>query len=214
MKRAVVLFVIATVTLGIGTGFAATLNVGSHHLWAGTQTLTKSSCTLTGTSQTTDTYVNQASPTNSYGTGATTLVQPNSGAEKQTLIRFDLSSCNIPATGGADSATLTLVVTSAPKKSRTLTVTPITSTWSSTTTWNSAPTVGPSPTTTFSTGVADNASISIPVTIDVDDLIKSSAANYGWRISDQGSSAAQDTTTFASSDAASNKPRLMVNYEK
>jgi hypothetical protein len=51
------------------------------------------------------------------------------------------------------------------------------------------------------------------VTVDVDDLIKGSR-NDGWVITDEGSSAAQDTTTFATSNATSNKPVLTINYEK
>lgn len=215
MKRALVLAVVAMVAVGIGTGFAATLSVGSDHLWVGSQTLTRATCTLTGTTQATDTYVDQSKPTTSFGNGTTLLVQPDAGTEKQTLALFDLSKCSpaIPATGGADTATLKLVVTSTPKKSRTLTATPVTSTWSGTTTWNTAPTVSGSSTTTFSTGTTNNATLSIPVTIDVDGFIKGSA-NYGWRISDTGSAVAGDTTTFASSNASSNKPQLVINYEK
>ena len=214
MKRPLVLALIAATAIATGTGFAATLAVGSNHLWAGSQTLTKATCTLTGTTQTTDTYVSQSNATSSFGTGTTMLVQPDAGSQKWAFVRFDLSSCAIPTTGGADTATLQLRITSAPKNSRTLTVTPIASTWANTVTWNSVPTFAGSATTTFATGSANNTTVNIPVTIDVDDLIKSSTANYGWRISDGGSSAAQDTTTFASSNAASNKPQLVINYEK
>jgi hypothetical protein len=216
MKRLLLVLVVAGIAIGVGTGFAATMTVGSHHLWGGTQTLTKATCTLSGTTSSTDTYVNQASATSSFGTGTTMLVQPDSGSQKWAFIRFDLSQCSpvIPTTGGADTATLKLVVTVTPRSSRTLTVTPIASTWSNTTTWNAAPSFASSATTTFATGTTNNATISIPVTIDVDALIKSSTANYGWRISDGGSAASQDTTTFASSNATSNKPQLVVNYEK
>jgi hypothetical protein len=213
--RKLVLLVVATVAVATGTGFAATLGVGSDHLWAGTQTIQHlGPCTVTGTTATTDTYVNQGSATSSFGTGTTMLVQPDAGSQKWAFVRFDLSSCAIPTTGGADSATLKLVVTVTPRASRTLTMTPIASTWSNTTTWNTAPTFGSSATTTFATGTTNNATLSIPVTIDVDDLIKSSTANYGWRVSDGGSAASQDTTTFATSNASSNKPQLVINYEK
>lgn len=218
MKRVALLLVVATMTVGIsiGTGFAATLGVASDHLWAGTQTLTKATCTLTGTTSTTDTYVNQASATSSFGTGTTMLVQPDAASQKWSFVRFDLSQCSpvIPTTGGADTATLSLRITAAPKASRTLTMTPIASNWSNATTWNTAPSFASSATTTFATGTANNTTVSIPVTIDVDALIKSSTANYGWRISDGGAAVAQDTTTFATSDATSNKPTLTINYEK
>jgi hypothetical protein len=213
MKR-VGIFVAAALAIGTGVGFAATLNVGSDHLWAGTQTLTKSTCTLTGTTTATDTYVSQASPSSSFGSGTTLVVQPNTGSQEWAFIRFDLSSCAIPATGGADSATLKLTITSAPRSSRTLTVTPVLSTWSNTTTWNAAQSLSyDTPTTTFATGTS-TGTLSIPVTVDVDALIKSSTANDGWRISDGGSTSTKDTTTFASSNATSGKPQLVINYEK
>jgi hypothetical protein len=214
MIRKLVILVAATVAIATGTGFAATLGVGSHHLWAGTQTLTKATCTLSGTTATTDTYVDQKRPTNSFGTATTMPVTPDSGSQQWAFVRFDLSTCAIPATGGADSAILQLRVTTAPKTDRVLTVTPITSTWSNATTWNTAPSFGSSATTTFHTGSASNVTVSIPVTIDVDALIKSPTANYGWQISDTGSAAPQDTSTFASSNASSNRPTLVINYEK
>lgn len=216
--RRVALLLAATVAIGtavsFGAAFAATLDVGSDHLWAGTQTLTKSSCTLTG-SATTDTYVWQGSASSSYGSGTTLLVQPNSGSQEWTFVQFDLSSCGIPTTGGADSATLKLTITSAPKSSRTLTVTPVLSSWSGSTTWNGAQSLsyGSSPTTTFATGSTSGATVSVPVTVDVDALIKG-ASTYGWRISDGGASASRDTTTFASSNASSGKPQLVIDYEK
>jgi hypothetical protein len=214
MKRFVVIAIVAVLAISIGTGFAATLTVGSHHLWAGTQSLTKTTCTLTGTTESVDTYINQSSATTNYASTTTMLVQPNSGSEKRSLITFDLSKCSpaIPTTGGADTATLSLHVTSAPKNSRTLTLWRATSSWSSTTTWNTGPSLASSSTTTFASGSAVTT-LSIPVTVDVDDLIKGST-NDGWVITDEGSSAAQDTTTFATSNATSNKPVLTINYEK
>lgn len=215
MKRGLILVGVAVLAISIGHAFAATLTVGSDHLWASAtpQTLTKGTCTLTGTTQSTDTYVNQGSSSSSYGGTTTMLVQPNRGSEKQSLILFDLSKCPtaIPTTGGADSATLSLRITSAPKSSRTLTVWRAGASWSSSTTWNTRPSTG-SQTTTFSTGT--NAStVSIPVTIDVDNFIQGTS-NDGWVITDEGSSAAQDTTTFATSNAASNKPTLTITYEQ
>lgn len=213
--RRILLVLAALSGIGAGVGYAATLAVTSNHLWAGSQALTKSSCTLTGTSQTTDTYVDQNKPTNQFGGTATMLVKPSPTTAQWTLIRFDLSSCNIPTSGGADNATLSLRITSAPAASRTLTVTPITSSWSASTTWNGAQGLGyGSPTTTFATGKTNNVTVSVPVTVDVDALIKSSSANYGWVVQDLGSTGAGTTTTFASSNAGSNRPQLVINYEK
>jgi hypothetical protein len=200
----------ALTAIGVGAGYAATLSVSSHHLWAGSQTLTKSTCTVTGG---TDTYVDENKPNQNNGNDTTLPVQPDTGKRRYALFVFDLSSCAIPTTGGADSATLKLVVTAAPNASRTLTVTPITSTWNGSTSWNSAPTYAGTNTTTFASGTSNNATLSIPVTVDVDRFIKG-ATNYGWRIADLGTPAANDATTFASSNASANKPQLVINYEK
>ena len=208
----------ATVGVGAGVGYAASLTVNSWHLWAGSQPLTKAQCTLTGTTSTTNTYVVQSSP-NSNNSGSTTmLVRSNSGSQDWSFVRFDLSKCPIaiPTTGGADTATLTLFITTAPASSRTLTVTPVLTTWASTLTWNQAQllTYG-TQTTTITTGTTGNTAKTATVTVDVDSLIKNPSASFGWRIADS-SSTTSATTTFATSSntTASHRPQLVVNYEK
>lgn len=213
MKR-VALVLVATLAVGTGVGFAATLGIGSDHLWAGSQTLTKGTCTLTGTAQSTDTYVDEKSPKNSFGTGTTIQTRPDNNNRRYALLRFDLSSCNLPTTGGADTATLSLRITSAPSVSRTLTVTPITSSWSSTSTWNTMPTYSGSDTTTFATGTSNNVTKTVTVTADVDDFIKGNVTNWGWRIADLTATNTNYTTQIASSNASSNKPTLTIDYEK
>jgi hypothetical protein len=210
--RRLLLLLVVTLAVGISVAYAASLSVASGHLWAGSQTLTKSSCTLSGTSSTTDTYVDENSATSSFG-GATTLgVSPKSAKRLWTLVRFDLSSCSIPATGGADSATLTLHITTAPGSSQTLNVATITSSWSGATTWNTAPTTGAA-FATITTGTTTGAK-TVTVTADVDALIKNSSANYGWLISEP-SSATNVTTLFGSSEnSAANQPQLVISYEK
>jgi hypothetical protein len=216
--RRVAILLAATVGVSAGVAYAATLNVTSWHLWAGSQTLTKGTCTLTGTAQSTDTYVNSKSANTNYGTGTTMLVRPNANNEQWSFVAFNLAGCAIPTTGGADSATLTLTITSTPNASRTLTVWPVLSAWSeSGLNWNSAQSLSyGGATTTFATGTTNNATLSIPVTIDVDALIKNTSANYGWRITDEGSQAGGDTSTFATSENATSgaRPKLVINYEK
>jgi hypothetical protein len=205
-----------TVAVGLGVAYAASLSVASGHLWAGAQSLTKgpTPCTLSGTSSTTDTYVDEQNPTSSFGGASTLGVSPKSGKRQWLLVRFDLSSCAIPTTGGADSATLNLRITTAPGSSRTLDVSTISSTWSGTTTWNTAPTTG-APFATITTGTTSNVTKSVTVTADVDALIKSGSANYGWLISEP-SSASNVTTLFGSAENATpaNQPQLVINYEK
>jgi hypothetical protein len=214
--RRVAVVLAATVGISAGVAYAATLSVGSWHLWAGSQTLTKATCTLTGTTQTTDASVVQANPNTANGTGTTMLVKSNSGSADWSFVSFDLSSCAIPTSGGADTATLTLFITTAPATSRTITLTPVLATWSNSLTWNIAQTLtyGSAATTTLTTGTVNNTAKSVPVTVDIDALIKNPAANFGWRLNDTGATSA--TTTFATSNngTAPRRPQLVINYEK
>jgi len=214
VRRLALLFVV-TLCACTTSAFAATLNVASWHLWTGSQTLTKSSCTLTGTSVTTDTYADEAHAGDN-STANTMKVAPGAGTQMWTFVRFDLSSCSIPTTGGADTATLSLRITNAPASDRTLAVTPVLSTWTgaSLASFSGATSLGyGSTTTTFTTGTTNNVTKSFPVTIDVDALIKSSTANYGWRITDGGSGTATTTIASANNATAGNRSQLVINYE-
>jgi hypothetical protein len=215
MKRLLLLLAL-TLAASTTTAFAATLNVSSWHLWAGSQVLTHATCTLTGTASTTDTYVDEQSASASFG-GATTLaVSPKSGKQNWAFIRFDLSSCNIPATGGADSATLTVTVTGAPGSSRTIDVTTVGSTWNGSLTWTAAQSLSyGSSIGSFTTGTTSGVTRSVTVTADVDALIRNGSASFGWRLAD-GGSAANVATTFGSAEnaTAGNRPQLVINYVK
>jgi hypothetical protein len=209
--RRLALVVGATLALGSSAAFAATLSVGTWHLWAGSQTLTKSQCTVTGA---TDTYADEK--TSGDNSSSTTLAeQPDSGKRQWIYLRFDLSSCNVPATGGADSATLTLFEAAAPRTTRTLTLAPVQSTWPANLPFANALTLTyGTATATFATGTASNVALPITVTADVDAFIKSPATAFGWRLSDGNAQAGGDQATFASSEAPANKPTLVINYEK
>ena len=211
------LAILVTAAFGFSgaAAYGATVAVGAWHLWSGSQTLTKGTCTVSGSSATTDTYVDSSHASNNFGTATTLLTKPDANQTLWTFIRFDLSSCNLPTTGGADSATLKLFLNPAPNPGRTLTIAPVLSSWAQTLTWTQAQslTYGAA-TTTFATGNSNSVTLSIPVTVDVDALFTSSSANYGWRISDGGGAAGGDKATFASTDAGSNGPQLVISYEK
>jgi hypothetical protein len=207
MRRLGVLLLL-TIGVGSGVAYAATLSVSSWSLFAGSQALTKGTCTVTGAL---DTYVDQSNAGQSFGTSTFLGTRSNTGSKAWTFVKFDLSSCSLPTTAGADSATLSLRLTMAPGSSRTLTVTPVLSSWGNTLTWTQAQSLSyGSTTTTFTTGTTSNVTRTATVTVDVDDLIKSPSANYGWRIQDNGGGSF--TSVFASSDSASNKPQLVINY--
>jgi hypothetical protein len=213
------LLVLGALTLAVSSSvaYAATLTVSSWHLWAGSQTLTKATCTVTGALI--DTYVEQNNATTSFGAAATLDLVPSGDApkEKWVFVKFDLSSCAIPATGGADSATMSLYLSAAPTTSFNFDATRVTSTWASSLTWNQAQalTYAGSATTSAVGGTTSNVRINFPVTVDVDSFIKG-VSNYGWRISDTGAgqNAVKDLASFASTDSGANVPTLTINYEK
>jgi hypothetical protein len=217
MTRRMLLLVALTLAATSSAAYAASLTVSSWHLWAGSQTLTKATCTVTGAQ--TDTYVDQNAPTASFGAAATLNLLPSgdSPKEKWVFVQFDLSSCAIPATGGADSATMSLYLSSAPTTSFNFDATRVTSAWAGTLTWNQAQTLSyaGSATTSAAGGTTSGVRISFPVTVDVDSFIKG-GSNFGWRISDTGSgqNAVKDLATFAATDSGANVPTLTINYEK
>lgn len=209
--RRLALVVGATLALGSSAAFAATLNVGTWHLWAGSQTLTKSQCTVTGA---TDTYADEKTSVDNSGS-LVLSEQPDSGKRQWIYIRFDLSSCNIPTTGGADSATLTLFESIAPKSSRTLTLAPVQGTWPANLPFATALALTyRASTASVATGTTSNVALPITVTADVDGFIKSPSTAFGWRISDGAAQSALDQAVFTSSEAPANKPTLVINYEK
>lgn len=215
IRRLALLLVIGVTAAGTTAGFAATLNVSSWHLWAGSQTLTKSSCTVTGAAA--DTFVNQASSTATYGGASTLDVLADSGVQKWAFLRFDLSSCNIPSTGGADSATLRLYLTNAPTRSFTLTLARVVDPWTTSLTWSAAQSLAyASATSTAASGTTSGTWVTFTVTANVDDFLQGLATNNGWYVTASGATqnATKDLLQFASSAATSNKPQLVVNYEK
>lgn len=195
----------------VGVVYAASLGLSSNKLFAWGQTLTKGTCNQTSTTAD-DTYVQQASPTSTAGATATTLsISPTAGSQRYAFIRFNLSGCAIPTTGGADSAVLTVNVRTA--GADTVSLFPVTSSWSSSTlTWNgvSGLTIGPTATGSFS--ASTTGAKTVTVTADADAAIK--AGNlWGWELR-----ATSGTATVAIGAAenltAANRPSMTLGYEK
>ena len=194
-----------------GVGYAASLGLASKSLHAWTQTLTKATCNQTSTTAD-DTFVQQGSPTSTAGGTATTLtIRPTALLQDYAFIRFDLSGCSLPTTGGADSAVLTVRVTTS--GADTISVFPVTSSWSSSTlNWNgvSGLTVGSTATGTFSASSTGNKTVT--VTADVDTAIKAGAL-WGWELR-----ATSGTATVAigaaENNSAANRPSMTLSDEK
>jgi hypothetical protein len=195
----------------VGVVYAASLGLSSNKLFAWGQTLTKGTCNQTSTTAD-DTYVQQASPTSTAGATATTLsISPTAGSQRYAFIRFNLSGCAIPTTGGADSAVLTVNVRTA--GADTVSLFPVTSSWSSSTlTWNgvSGLTIGSTATGSFS--ASTTGAKTVTVTADVDAAIKAGTL-WGWELR-----ATSGTATVAIGAAenltAANRPSMTLSYEK
>jgi hypothetical protein len=194
-----------------GVGYAASLGLGSKQLHAWRQTLTKGTCNQTSTTAD-DTYVQQASPTSTAGGTATTLlIRPGAGSQDYAFIRFNLSACSIPTTGGADSAVLSVTVTTSGND--TISVFPVTSSWSSSTlNWNgiSSLTIGSTATGTFSSSTTGAKTVT--VTADVDAAIKAGTL-WGWEL--RATSGTANVVIGAAENATStNRPSMTLSYEK
>jgi len=209
-RRLAIAIVVAT-GASIGVGYAASLGLGSNQLHAWRQTLTKGTCNQTSATAD-DTYVQQALPTSTAGGSATTLtISPTALAQDYAFIRFDLSGCSLPTTAGADTATLTVFVTT--NGNDTISLFPVYSSWSSSTlTWNgvSGLTIGSTATTSFS--ASSNGSATVTVTADVDSAIKAGTL-WGWEL--RATSGTAIVGIGASENASSMKrPSMTLSYEK
>jgi len=194
-----------------GVAYAASLGLGSSKLYAWSQTLTKGTCNQTSTTAD-DTYVQQASPNSTAGGTATTLtIKPTAGSQDYAFIRFNLSGCTLPTTAGADSAVLSIFVTTA--GADTISLFPVYSSWSSSTlTWNglSGLTIGSTATTTFS--AATTGAKTATVTADVDAAIKAGTL-WGWELRAT-SGAATVAIGAAENGTAARRPSMTLGYEK
>jgi len=194
-----------------GVGYAASLGLVSKKLHVWSQTLTKGTCNQTSTTAA-DTYVRQANPNSVAGGTATTLrIVPTAGSQEYSFITFNLSGCSLPTTGGADSAALSVFVTTAGND--TISLFPVYSSWSeSTLNWNGLGglTIGSTATTTFS-GATTGAK-TVPVTADVDAAIKAGTL-WGWELRATTGTA---NVVLASSENgnAARRPSMTLSYEK
>lgn len=203
--------IVVAMSSSAGVGYAASLGLSSKKLYAWSQILTKGTCNQTSATAD-DTYVQQASPASTAGGTDTNLtIGGAAGSQDYAFVRFDLSGCGLPTTAGADSATLTLTVTT--KSNDTISVFPVYSSWSSSTlNWNGLGglTIGATPTTTF---VPSNpGAVTIPVTADVDAAIKAGTL-WGWELRDT-SGTAVSAVGSSENNAAGKRPSLSLSYEK
>jgi hypothetical protein len=199
-----------TALVGATVAFATSLTVASAKLTVFT------SCTLDYNSGgIEDAYAQQDAATSAHNTAALDVKSDGGTKNQYTYIKFTnlLTSC--PALSGANvrSATLTLVMTTAPTRAKTYTVGEVdpAASWTQTTlTWNNKPAVV-STTSTFAPGTTTGTK-----TADVTSDVVSFAAgttNNGWRIADLVTTT-NDLGAFASAEngTTANRPKLVIGY--
>jgi hypothetical protein len=194
-----------------GVAYAASLGLSSNKLWAWGQTLTKGTCNQTYTTAD-DTFVQGGPGGNTPQGGATTLsINPGGPGAKDAFIRFDLSGCALATTAGADSASLTVFVTSS--SAHTVSLYPVYSSWSGSTlvmSGVSSLTIGSTATTSFT---ASAGSHTVTVTADVDAAIKAGVL-WGWELKDTTGGMGNEALASAENSTVANRPSLTLSYAR
>jgi hypothetical protein len=210
--------VAASLVLGSGVALAASLAITSSNLTTTTIVagVPISTCTLTSSA---DSYVDQATLQQGSNFGGATSLQVESSqtvlaTNKRSFVKFDLSSCSIPAVAAVQSATLSVFLSTAPNQSRTWNINRVTAAWTEAgITWSNQPASTSS--TSVTTGTTSNVTLQATVTSDVQSFVSGSQTNNGWRFSD---SVENSSTTrngqFRSREfgTAAQRPTLVVNY--
>jgi hypothetical protein len=164
------------------TAFAASLTVSSSRLtsYASASSVPTSTCTVGAAA---DSYVSNALLQTGTNFGGASELHVSGGAtDKRSFVRFDLSC--LPSTAEVKSASLRLVLSSAPSQSRTYALHRVSASWAEgSITWSNQPGVGAS-SGTVSTGTTGGVTLQWTVTSDVQAFVAGSASNNGWRVSD------------------------------
>jgi hypothetical protein len=218
--RWVLSIVAASLLLGSGVGLAASLAVTSTKLTTSTilAAVPLSTCTVTPSA---DSYVDQATLQQGSNFGGVTPLQVESSqtlallpTNKRSFVKFDLSTCSIPAAAAVQSATLSVYLSTAPNQSRTWNINRVTAAWTEgAITWSNQPASTSS--TSVATGTTSNVTLQASVTSDVQSFVSGSQTNNGWRYSDsvENSSTARNGQ-FKSREGSppAQRPTLVVNY--
>jgi hypothetical protein len=215
-RRLVVAVALVGIPFGAVTALAANMSVASSRLtsFSGATSVPTSTCTLDTAAITADSYVSNALLQGDTNFGSATELHVSGGAtDKRTFARFDIASC-IPSTAEIKSASLRFVLNTAPSQSRTYEAHRVSASWGEgTITWNNQPGVGAS-SGTVATGTTNGVTLQWSVATDVQAFVNGSATNNGWRISDTDESGiiSSQEGRFGSSEAASNRPQLVIVY--
>ena len=217
-RTSVVLAVSAGALAAAVVASAASLGVVPARLtWdEAVSSIAATTCTLTA--PVADAYVDGALllMNSNFGSSPDLRVQSSTLGNRRSFVRFDLSSCAIPATARVTGATVSLYLSQAPGSSRTYEIRRLTSSWvEATVTFANQPATAGAATSTTGTGIASGVTLSWPVDSDAQAFVAGTAMNNGWRIIDsaEGALLAVDSTFGARERATtSERPKLVLTY--
>jgi hypothetical protein len=181
-RRLVLVALAVAILLGATSALASSLSVTSARLtsFSGPTSVPTSTCSLGAEA---DSYVSNAVLQADTNFGTATELHVSAGlTDKRSFVRFELSC--VPGTAEVKSATLRLVLATAPSSSRTYAAHRVSASWAEgSITWNNQPGIGVS-SGTVATGTTNGVTLQWTVTSDVQAFVNGSATNNGWRIAD------------------------------
>lgn len=211
-----ILLVTASMVFALSAGSATHLTVSSAQLATYSRTYgTPATCSLPPVA---DGHVRTggADADTNYGTATTLDVRADAGSTSRVLARFDLAACSpaIAPDAIVHSAHLRLTLFASATATRVYEVYRSIETWDETTvTWNTQPTVALDVTSslTLPSGTSASTVVEWNVLADVQDFVSGAATNHGWRVNDGAEGAAAEQS-FASREATSGQPQLVITY--
>lgn len=175
-----------------------------------------STCTLSAPAADADVDGSLLTMNSNFGSSPDLRIRSSTLGNRRSFVRFDLSSCAIPAAARVTNATVTLYLTQSPNSSRTYEIRRVTAGWAEgTVTFANQPATAAAATSTTSTGTTSGVTLSWPVTTDAQAFAAGTATNNGWRVVDssEGALLAIDSTFGARERAsAGERPQLIVTY--
>jgi hypothetical protein len=218
-RRASVVLVVSAGALGAAVvASAASLGLVPARLtsYDAASSIAATTCTLT--SPVADAYVDGALllMNTNFGSSLDLQVRSSTVGNRRSFVRFDLSSCAIPAAARVTQAVVTLYLSQAPGSSRTYEIRRLTASWvEGTVTFANQPAAAGGATSATMTGTTSGVTLTWPVTSDAQAFVAGTATNNGWRVVDsaEGALVAIDSTFGARERAtASERPKLVVTY--
>lgn len=210
MRTVRLLAALAALLTTAGIAWGASLGVSSSRLTVDSPEV----CTLGAEA---DTWVDQSSPGTNFGGDGDLAVRSLALANRRALLRFDLSTCNIPSDATVNGATLNLYLSSAPSLSRIWGAHRVEGAWSETgVTWDTQPAAALTATDSVETGTTDGVTLQAEVTADVTAFVDGTATNHGWRVQDtlEGEALEQEGLVSSREHLTSEEhPVLVVKWE-